>query len=131
MERAIRAGAARGEALHFQLLDGDEVGVASLHFDLGGRRHYYQSGRLTDARKWRGAGSVLLWRVMQDATEHGIFELDHLRGDEPYKAQWSNTERSLVHVRCGIRAGRLALTGAQAWRDLRRRRDRSDGSTPS
>jgi CelD/BcsL family acetyltransferase involved in cellulose biosynthesis len=122
LERAVRAGARRGEAAHFQLRDGDEVGVASLHFDLGGRRHYYQSGRLTDARKWRGAGSVLLWRVMQDATENGIFELDHLRGDELYKAQWSNTERSLVHVRCGIGMGRAALSAARTWRNLQNRR---------
>ncbi len=117
LERAIRAGAPRGEAVHFQLRDGDEVGVTSLHFDLGGRRHYYQSGRRTDDRKWRGAGSVLLWRVMQDATDNGIFELDHLRGDEPYKAQWSNAVRHLVRIRCGIGAGRAALAAMQTWRD--------------
>ena len=56
LTRAIEAGSARGEAVQFQLRDGDEVGAAGVHFDLGGRRSYYQSGRLMDSKKWRGAG---------------------------------------------------------------------------
>jgi CelD/BcsL family acetyltransferase involved in cellulose biosynthesis len=113
LTRAIEAGSARGEAVQFQLRDGDEVGAAGVHFDLGGRRSYYQSGRLMDSKKWRGAGSILLWRALEDAVRSGIFELDLLRGNESYKAQWSNTVREIVRVRCGVGLGRTALTASQ------------------
>ncbi len=89
-----------------------------MHFDLGGRRSYYQSGRIMDSKKWRGAGSILLWRALEDAVRNGIFELDLLRGNESYKAQWSNTVREIVRVRCGVGLGRTALTASQLRKRL-------------
>jgi CelD/BcsL family acetyltransferase involved in cellulose biosynthesis len=112
---AARAGAARDEVT-FHLLTGDPGPIAVLvTFEVGGIASYYQSGRLTD-HEWRGSGTVLIADVIRRSCEQGATELDFLRGDETYKADWATGNRVLTGLRGahGVSANaRLLRSGAR------------------
>lgn len=106
---ASRAGAARGEVVFHELVAGEEVVAAVSCFEFAGRLSLYQSGRLS-AHRWRNAATVLLATVIQDACRRGFSEVDLLRGDEPYKANFASAARELLRLRAAHgAAGRLAL----------------------
>ena len=107
---ASRVGAAHGEVAFHELVAGEEVVAAVSCFEFAGRLSLYQSGRLSGHR-WRNAATVLLATVIQDACRRGFSEVDLLRGDEPYKANFSSAARKLIRLRAahGV-AGRLMLT---------------------
>jgi CelD/BcsL family acetyltransferase involved in cellulose biosynthesis len=122
---ASRAGAARGEVAFHELVAGEEVVAAVSCFEVAGRVSLYQSGRLS-ARRWRNAATVLLVEVIQDACERGLAEVDLLRGDEPYKANFASAIRDLLRLRAAHgAAGHLALAAlilrsrAGRWRAAR------------
>jgi CelD/BcsL family acetyltransferase involved in cellulose biosynthesis len=122
---ASRAGAARGEVAFHELVAGEEVVATVSCLEVAGRVSLYQSGRLS-AHRWRNAATVLLVRVIQDACERGAAEVDFLRGDEPYKANFSSATRELLRLRAAHgAAGRLALAALVAraragrWRAAR------------
>lgn len=124
----LRAGARVDRVgIHELVVDG-VVGASMLVLDLPDRRCYYQSGRRMD-RDWRGAGSVLMAEVIEDAHRRGFDEFDFLRGREPYKLDWTDQERVLVRLFAsrGLLAGawRSGLSGFERAKPvLRRVRDR-------
>jgi CelD/BcsL family acetyltransferase involved in cellulose biosynthesis len=109
---ATRAAGAAGDARIYLLRMDDAVVAAEIIFDVARRRHRYQAGRST-APEWAGAGNVLIQHVIQEAQADGCLEVDFLRGAEPYKYDWTTSERDVVWVRAayGGRA-RVALLGA-------------------
>jgi CelD/BcsL family acetyltransferase involved in cellulose biosynthesis len=102
--RAARAGIARRELLIHEVWVGGEVVATHVSFEADGRLSHYQGGRDGD-RRWRGVGTWLMALVVGDACERGCHEFDLLRGVEPYKQQWANDVRPLVHA-----------AAAQGWR---------------
>jgi CelD/BcsL family acetyltransferase involved in cellulose biosynthesis len=95
---------------------GEAVAVAYA-YEEHGRSLYYQSGFLP-AWGARSAGLVLFARYVEDAFERGLKEIDLLRGNEAYKADWTQEARQTVAVRWPLNArGRAAL----AWRRSRSR----------
>ena len=104
-----RAAAARGEVIFDVLRAGDEPGAIVVTFEVAGRLSYYQSGRIP-ARRWRGAGIVLLARVIDDAGRRGLRDADLLRGDEAYKTLFADERRELWRLRCAVGSrARVAL----------------------
>ncbi len=78
--------------------------------------YYYQGGRDPRHRDL-GVGSVLMGMMIRRAIEVGARRFDMLRGDEAYKARWTDSAditRRLVALRpsvWGWVAGGLALGG--------------------
>ena len=83
--------------------------------------YFYQSGR--DPRWEReSVGQVLLAAMMRRGMERGFRRFDFLRGEDPYKRQWTTTARvtqELIVFRRGLR-GRW-LRGVDALAELRAR----------
>ncbi len=97
-------------------LDGETQ--ASLYcFTFGDRTCYYQGGFEPTLAKW-SLGTVLTARVLQDAIAEGRTTFDFLRGDEPYKAKWTQTacvnRRRLLAKQGGLGLARVARQ-VQAW----------------
>ncbi len=97
-------------------LDGETR--ASLYcFAFGDRTCYYQGGFEPTLAKW-SLGTVLTARVLQDAIAEGRTTFDFLRGDEPYKAKWTQTvcvnRRRLLVKQGGLPLSPLARR-VQAW----------------
>lgn len=107
--RFAAALADRGE-LWLATLDLDGVPAAAWYgFSLGDTVYHYQSGR--DPR-WEQArvGSVLMGLIIRRAIERGYRKLDFLRGEEPYKMEWTQTARrcsEVVVFRTGWRGAAL------------------------
>lgn len=99
---AALAGARSGSVIIHELLSADDEVVAT-ELDLRSEKRlvFYQAGRRTE-REWRGCGSVLRADILDWACSEGIEEYDLLRGDEPYKADWSETQRLLLRCRFGV-----------------------------
>lgn len=79
-------------------LDLDGAPAAAWYgFALGDTVYHYQSGR--DLRWERDrVGTVLMGLMIRRAIERGYKRLDFLRGDEPYKAEWTQTARRRYEV---------------------------------
>src|SRR5437016_215149 len=72
-------------------------GAARAGFALGDTVYPYQSGR--DPRWERGrVGTVLMSLMIRRAIERGYRRLDFLRGEEAYKAEWTETARPCYEV---------------------------------
>lgn len=101
LRRSIEAGARCGDVVLHELADGEGDVIASeLEMTAGRRLCYYQAGRLTD-REYRGSGSVLRAAIADWGRGEGYVELDLLRGDESYKADWATGRRVQSRIRCG------------------------------
>lgn len=111
------AGIERGEVrIHEVTSAAGEVVATELDLVLGDIVAFYQAGRRTE-REWRGAGTALRAWILRNAADSGAAEYDLLRGDEPYKADWSTGRRDLVRVRLGVgRSGRVVHAAGSAWR---------------
>ncbi len=93
---AARSLLARGWLRLFTLkLDG-ETQACLYCFAFGDRVCYYQGGFEPTLAKW-SLGTVLTARAMQSAIGEGRAVFDFLRGDEPYKAKW--TQAATMNVR--------------------------------
>lgn len=79
-------------------LDLDGMPAAAWYgFALGDTVYHYQSGR--DLRWERDrVGTVLMGIMIRRAIERGYRRLDFLRGEEPYKAEWTQTGRRRYEV---------------------------------
>lgn len=113
MERLHRHFAAsladRGQ-LWLVTLDVDGAPAAVWYgFSLGDTVYHYQSGR--DLRWERDrVGTVLMGLMIRRAIERGYRRLDFLRGEEPYKAEWTQTAHGRYEVvvfRAGWRGAAL------------------------
>lgn len=118
-DRAARAGAARDEVVISELVDSTGRVIASeVDFLVGGRLSFYQAGRVTE-HDLRGSGSMLKARILAAAIDAGVTEFDLLRGAEPYKVEWADSERELMRVRCAIGwRAKLLLFGSKTWYSL-------------
>jgi len=126
---AARAGAERGEVRFTELVAPDEGVVAiEVDFVVAGRVSFYQAGRRTE-HEWRGAGSVLRARIIEDAIAEGAQTFDLLRGGEPYKTEWADGSRRLHRVRRGVGPrGRAVVAAMQVNQWVRDRRPASDAA---
>lgn len=93
-----RLAARRDEISVHELIAGQTVAAILVAFEVAQRMSLYQSARLTDAR-WREASTVLLAAAIRDACERGLTEVDFLRGDEPYKRNFTSEQRELIRLR--------------------------------
>ena len=103
-------------------LDG-ETQACLYCFSFGDRLCYYQGGFEPTLAKW-SLGTVLTAHAMQTAITEGRAVFDFLRGDEPYKAKWTdqaqtNTRRLLT--RRGTPFGPLARAAQRAESGIERR----------
>ena len=76
--------------------DGKTVAY-ELCFDFGGRVFSYNGSFLSEYGKL-SPGTALTAAVLQSACERGRIEYDMLRGEEAYKARWSDMCRSEAHL---------------------------------
>jgi CelD/BcsL family acetyltransferase involved in cellulose biosynthesis len=76
-------------------LDG-ETQAALYCFASGDRMCYYQAGFEPTYAKW-SLGTVLTAHAIQTAVSEGRAVFDFLRGDEPYKAKW--TQQAAMNIR--------------------------------
>lgn len=117
---AALAGAASDSVIIHELVSA-EGDVIATELDLlsGNSLAFYQAGRRTE-REWRGSGSVLRADILQWACSQGFAEYDLLRGDESYKADWSDTQREVVRCRIGVGPRGVSLVqAAKAQQGLR------------
>jgi len=89
--------AQRGQ-LWLVTLDLDGTPAAAWYgFSLGDTVYHYQSGR--DPRwEHERVGTVLMSLMIRRAIERGYRRLDFLRGEEAYKAEWTETARPCYEV---------------------------------
>jgi CelD/BcsL family acetyltransferase involved in cellulose biosynthesis len=133
LHRGFAAELTHRDQLWLVTLDLDGVPAAAWYgFSLGDTVYHYQSGR--DPRWERDrVGTVLLGLMIRRAIERGYRRLDFLRGDEPYKAEWTWTARRCYEVvvfRAGWRGAALRGLDWIARHPLRqwlRSRTRPDG----
>jgi CelD/BcsL family acetyltransferase involved in cellulose biosynthesis len=112
-----------------------EPAAAWYGFRLAGVESYYQAGRSAAADS-TSIGFVLLAHSIREAFVNGMEEYRFLRGGEPYKFRFADSDAGLetIAVSSGM-AGRLAVGGASVMRGVRRfavgpsRRSRSDDAT--
>ncbi len=95
---AVRALASQGMA-RLLLLQADGETVAALYgFSIGGTFQFYQCGMHTEWLR-HGVGQVLAGNAIEHAVSSGHTTFDFLRGDEPYKTQWTELSRHIATVR--------------------------------
>jgi len=136
--RAAPAGIERGELRFAQVRAGGRAVAVEVWFEVAGRLSFYQGGRHTADRRFSGAGTVLMGRVVERACREGLAEIDLLRGQEPYKWDWAGQARPVYRIRAALGApARAALglleAGERARRGLgrARRAARRLGGVPS
>lgn len=115
---AVSAGALRNEVVVVELVSHGEVIASEIDFVAGSTMHFYQAGRATD-HAWRGSGNVVKAAAIDVACARNLEEYDMLRGDEPYKQDWADDSRRVVHLRSahGLRA-RALLAASRVRRRL-------------
>jgi CelD/BcsL family acetyltransferase involved in cellulose biosynthesis len=114
-----RAALAEGR-LRLWLLELDGVARAAwLGFRLGGVESYYQAGRDPDYDA-DSVGFVLLAHTIREALDDGVEEYRFLRGPEPYKDRFANSDPGLeTVVRASSASGKAAVEAAFVARRLR------------
>lgn len=104
--------------LRIARMDG-KPGAYQINFDFGGKVWIYNNafdrnfGALS-------LGTILMKRTVEDAFNEGRKECDFLRGQEPYKAEWTEKSREvfqLVIHRSSLRSRLAALWAVRAWRN--------------
>ncbi len=78
--------------LHLLLVRGEAIG-AVYSFRYGDTVYFYQTGH-DQAWARYGPGSAIVAYSIRASIEEGAAEFDFLRGDEPYKFQWTSQVRS-------------------------------------
>jgi CelD/BcsL family acetyltransferase involved in cellulose biosynthesis len=121
LHHSFAASLAERGQLWLVTLDLDGTPAAAWYgFSLGDTVYHYQSGR--DPRWERDrVGTVLMGLMIRRAIERGYRKVDFLRGEEPYKAEWTQTSRPCYEV-VVIRPGwRGMVPRALDWVARRRR----------
>jgi CelD/BcsL family acetyltransferase involved in cellulose biosynthesis len=119
-QRDFAAIAAARGWLRLWLLEVDGCPAAAwLGFRFAGAECYYQAGR-DPAFDSRSVAFVLLAHTVRAALEDGAREYRFLRGDEPYKHRFANTDPGLETIGiAGGAAGRAALAAAPLAKRVR------------
>jgi CelD/BcsL family acetyltransferase involved in cellulose biosynthesis len=119
--RAVAARlAARGWLRLYRLRVEGRAIAAVYGIEVGRRFYYYQSG-YDPAWSARSPGMVLIGRTIEDAYARGLTDYDFLRGEEPYKLDWTADRRETCAVRLlapSLRAG-TAAAADEAFRAVR------------
>ena len=90
-------------------------------FAWGDTVYFYQSGR-DPAWERHSVGLVLMGTMIQRAIERGYRRFDFLRGADPYKRQWTTTDRMTEQITIFRRGlGGRALRALDAAAQLRAR----------
>ena len=98
LHRRFAAALADGGQLWLVTLDLDGAPAAVWYgFSLGNTVYHYQSGRDPQWERER-VGTVLMGLMIRRAIERGYRRLDLLRGEEPYKTEWTRTARRCYEV---------------------------------
>ena len=95
--RAVTRGAESGEASVHELRFEGEAIASEVWFEVAGVASFYQSGRDPDQR-WKGSGTVLKARIIEQMCERHVRIIDLLRDDEPYKRDWASGARDVVQL---------------------------------
>ena len=99
--------------LWFLEIDGEPL-AAWYGFRFGGTEWAYQTGRDPDAER-DAVGFVLYAHTIREAMNDGMLEYRLLRGDESYKARFSDADPGLVDIALPLSArGRAALLAMRA-----------------
>lgn len=94
MHKAIAENLCDGRLwLRFLERDGKKIG-AFYGFELGERLFYYQFGLDPEWEPY-SPGTVLMYKVIEEAFSRELKEFDFLRGNESYKYGWTKSERPL------------------------------------
>jgi CelD/BcsL family acetyltransferase involved in cellulose biosynthesis len=123
-EEALKALAARGWARLYLLRANGQVVAALYGFSMGSAFQFYQCGMDPEWMKV-SVGQILVGRSIDEAIRTGHSDFDFLRGDESYKAQWTERTRETVTVRLfdyrpASLAARAAYVAAAALRRVKR-----------
>jgi CelD/BcsL family acetyltransferase involved in cellulose biosynthesis len=117
-ENLLRTGLRTG-LVHFSTLSVGETEIAwHLGFSFRGRYYYYMPAGNQDYLKFSPT-KVHLYFLVRSAVEQGYQVYDHLRGEENYKAGWSNEFQHVhsLHIKHSGVASRVKETVLQ-WRTL-------------
>ncbi len=113
--------AAAGKLRLFTLRVGEKAVASVYGLVHGATFSYYQSGMDPEWRS-RSVGLVLIGETFADALRSGLTRYDFLRGEETYKADWTNDNRQLMSWRlfpCRGRGARAVRADA-GWRAAKR-----------
>lgn len=125
--------ASRGWVLFGRLGDDERTIGVIYGFLYGGRLLYYQIGIDPDWESF-SPGSVLYYEFIHEAATRGCREFDFLRGDEPFKSDWTPVARHLLDLRMynHTPAGGISFAATASRHALRRLRTamRSGSKTP-
>jgi len=95
---AAKAFAGKGR-LWLRFLESDEKKIGAFYgFELGGKLFYYQFGIDPEWEPY-SPGTVLMYKVIEEAFSKGLSEFDFLRGSEAYKSDWTNDKRTLYSMK--------------------------------
>ena len=112
---------AREERLYLSFLSIAGAPVAAQYgFRENGTLYAYQTC-FDPAYGKNGVAQILLGYILQTEIQLGTKRIDFLRGDEPYKYDWTQTEHRLARIEIGNRtaAGRLATAARRSRAHLR------------
>ena len=100
--------------LRLSWLELDEVPIAIEYSFTGGDAVFYYQGGFDPGVSQLGPGWLMTALSLRAAIAEGYRHFDFLRGDEPYKASWNATPRSLVERRIAGRRPAARVRHA-AW----------------
>ena len=116
--RDLAQAALAGGWLHFSLLEcGGQPAAFHFGFSHGGVLSWYKPSFSPEFAR-ESPGTALISRLIQDATDRGLGELDFAAGLEPFKDRFSNLRRECLNLR--IFSGPLLHAGFVAGGRLRR-----------
>jgi hypothetical protein len=125
-QAAARAGVACGELVFHALSCEDRLIATIVTMEVGRHVSWLQSGMASrDERRFHGAGTVLLAKVLQGACEQGMLGVDLGRDPSAHKARWTEDIRPVRQL-VGSWGGRpeslehLRNSRDQIYKDVRR-----------
>lgn len=99
LHKAVAASMNSKGLLWLRFLEREDAKIAAFYgFELGGRLFYYQFGIEPEWEQY-SPGTVLMYKVIEEAFSKGLIEFDFLRGAEAYKSDWANNKRTLYSMK--------------------------------
>lgn len=115
--------------LWLRFLEKEDKRIGAFYgFELGGKLFYYQFGIDPEWEPF-SPGTVLMYKVIEEAFSRGLTEFDFLRGNESYKYGWTKAERPLFEARAYRKSlrGNLSKTVSHSRDFLKKRLKRLSG----
>jgi CelD/BcsL family acetyltransferase involved in cellulose biosynthesis len=115
--------------LWLRFLEKDDKRIGAFYgFELAGKLFYYQFGIDPEWEPF-SPGTVLMYKVIEEAFSRGLSEFDFLRGNESYKYGWTKNERPLYAARAYRKSfrGNLSKTVSHSKDFLKKRLKRLAG----